>query len=275
MLVAQAATDLDRSLQERLAEASLGADASHMQQYTTYCALCDRLWRPRVPSAEVLAIMVVGRARPGYAISSVELGVAYVSRWAGEQGVARLSGQPLVLRALQVAARLAVPRQRHKLPLDRQDLERVVLQALRERDSFVAVRDVALCLVGWAGMFRCSELVGLRWRDVVFVRGDLGLVVYVSRSEADQAGEGAWVFVAACSEHPHRCPVLARRRLQLLGEGAGWVFRARGRGPRAPWLCACEKPWSARGCSTGGCTRRTRCGAAGLAGQRSAACRRA
>jgi site-specific recombinase XerC len=77
-----------------------------------------------------------------------------------------------VRRALKVAAKLAVPKGKQKLPLDRRDLRRVVY-ALTGRGSvdFQGVRDRALFLLGWVGMFRSSELVSsVTWRDVCFAK---------------------------------------------------------------------------------------------------------
>jgi hypothetical protein len=55
-----------------------------------------------------------------------------VSRWALHQGVEGLAAELVVRRAMKVAAKLAVPAGRQKLPLDRQDLQAAV-KALRQR----------------------------------------------------------------------------------------------------------------------------------------------
>jgi integrase len=70
------------------------------------------------------------------------------------------------------------------------------------------VRDRALLLLGFAGAFRRSELVGL---DVGDVRqtGD-GLVVTLRRSKTDQEGQGREVGIPYGST-PATCPVRAVR----------------------------------------------------------------
>ena len=135
-------------------------------------------------------------------------------------------------RALKVAARLAVPAGRQKLPLSRSDLRRAVYElASRGQEDYVGVRDRALLLLGWAGMFRSSELVGVDWEHIAF--RDAGVMVYVPRSKTDQAGQGAWVFVASCREDGVMCPVRALQRLSefyiMQGERfpVGPVFRSR------------------------------------------------
>ena len=50
------------------------------------------------------------------------------------------------------------------------------------------LRDRALLLIGFAGAFRRSELVGLNWADIEEVRE--GIVITLRRSKADQTGAG-------------------------------------------------------------------------------------
>ena len=58
------------------------------------------------------------------------------------------------------------------------------------------------------------------------------MLIYVPRSKTDQAGEGAWVFIACCEEEA-MCPVQALWRLRRLavqdacGDPVGPVFTAR------------------------------------------------
>lgn len=55
--------------------------------------------------------------------------------------------------------------------------------------SYVAVRDGALMLLGWAGMFRSSELVGVEWEHVKF--SGSGVMIHIPRSKTDQAADKA------------------------------------------------------------------------------------
>jgi site-specific recombinase XerD len=73
-------------------------------------------------------------------------------------------------------------------------------------ETFLGIRDRALLLLGFAGAFRRSELVGLDVRDLEFSRA--GLVVTLRRSKTDQEGEGRKVGVPYGS-HPETCPVRA------------------------------------------------------------------
>jgi site-specific recombinase XerD len=204
-------------LQLDLAQSTHRSYSWHVEQYKR---LCRAMGAQEMPTAQLLAQFVVGRAQHGYARSTIELGVYAVSSWALDLGVEGLAAELVVRRAMKVAAKLAVPLVGQKLPLDRGDLRKVVslLQQWGDED-FIGVRDRALFLVGWTGMFRSSELVGIHWEDVK-VCGQ-GLLLFIPRSKTDQAGEGAWVFIARCGE-AELCPVGALQRLQrfaVKGEG--------------------------------------------------------
>lgn len=92
------------------------------------------------------------------------------------------------------------------------------------------VRDRALLLMGFAGAFRRSELVGL---DVADVDDGLeGLVVTLRRSKTDQEGAGRRVGLPY-GANPATCPVRAYRAwLQASGITEGALFRSVTKGGR-------------------------------------------
>jgi integrase len=113
-----------------------------------------------------------------------------------------------------------------KAPILTADL-RAMLDALPS--NLIGARDRALLLVGFAGAFRRSELVGLNVEDVTF--NTEGMVVTLRRSKTDQEGKGATVGI------PHgrggTCPVTALREwLQRAEITDGPLFRAVGKGGR-------------------------------------------
>jgi len=71
-----------------------------------------------------------------------------------------------------------------------------------------AARDKALLLIGFAGAFLRSELVGLRIEDVTTY--DTGLEIVIRRSKTDQEGGGRTVFIPAAKRKT--CPVKAAIR---------------------------------------------------------------
>ena len=85
-------------------------------------------------------------------------------------------------------------------------------------DDSRTLRDRALLLVGFAGAFRRSELVALRYEDLKFT--EEGLVVTVPRSKTDPDGEGQTVGIPH-GFHPETCPV---RALELWLEKSNITF---------------------------------------------------
>ncbi|HWW64107.1 MAG TPA: site-specific integrase [Sphingomonadaceae bacterium] len=86
-----------------------------------------------------------------------------------------------------------------------QALQRDSLFAVLERmgERPIDIRDRALLLIGFAGAFRRSELVGFDYRDVEQV--GRGIVLHLRRSKTDQTGQGRKIAI------PHGrtrwCPV--------------------------------------------------------------------
>jgi integrase len=97
----------------------------------------------------------------------------------------------------------------------------------KERGAFArwvrGVRNRALILIGYAGAFRRSELVGLQVADAE--RHPQGLYLRITQSKTDQMGEGEGVPIRYGSSG--YCPVEALDRwLNVMGEQSGPIFRS-------------------------------------------------
>lgn len=104
-------------------------------------------------------------------------------------------------------------------PLLREDLF-ILLDALG--DDARGKRDRALLLIGWAGGFRSSELVGLDLPDIEEVRE--GLVLHLRRSKTDQTGQGRKIGIPL--GRTRHCPVAALSAwLGVLNKDEGPIFR--------------------------------------------------
>jgi len=90
--------------------------------------------------------------------------------------------------------------------------------------GLIGLRDRALILLGFAGAFRRSEVVGLDAADLDF--GKDGLTVHLRRSKTDQSGEGRKIGVPYGS-NPDTCPVrVLQAWLEAAGLTEGPVFRS-------------------------------------------------
>ena len=59
-----------------------------------------------------------------------------------------------------------------------------------------AVVDIALAVVAHDGLLRCSELLAIRWADVVAAENGGGTLIYIRCSKTDQGANGAFVPVS-------------------------------------------------------------------------------
>ncbi|MGO4884679.1 MAG: site-specific integrase [Bryobacteraceae bacterium] len=90
--------------------------------------------------------------------------------------------------------------------------------------GLIGIRDRALILLGFAGAFRRSELVGLNVDDCAF--GNDGLTVTLRRSKTDQIGAGRKVGIPYGS-NPETCPVRTMQAwMEQAGVSGGPVFRS-------------------------------------------------
>ena len=90
--------------------------------------------------------------------------------------------------------------------------------------GMIGARDRALMLLGFAGAFRRSELVGLDIADCAF--GKDGLTVTLRRSKTDQDGVGRKIGIPYGS-NPETCPVrTVQAWIAEAGADAGPLFRS-------------------------------------------------
>lgn len=90
--------------------------------------------------------------------------------------------------------------------------------------GMIGTRDRALVLLGFAGAFRRSELVGLDVEDCVF--GKDGLTVTLRRSKTDQDGAGRKIGIPYGS-NPETCPVRTIQAwMELAGISSGPLLRS-------------------------------------------------
>ena len=154
-------------------------------------------------------------------VSTLERRIASISQ------AHQMAGHEPPTRAMAVRALMAGIRRskgvapKTKTALLTEDL-RAMLAILP--DGLLGLRDRAILLVGFAGGFRRSELVGLDFEDLDFKRR--GLVVTLRRSKTDQEGAGRKVGIPYGS-HEETCPVRSLQGwLAAADIDSGPIFRA-------------------------------------------------
>jgi integrase len=127
----------------------------------------------------------------------------------------------LVKRTMRGIRRTLGTKQRRVTALVKDDLLEMMVH-IEQQLPLKAARDKALLLIGFAGAFRRSELVALRYEDIA--QYDNGLELLIRRSKTDQEGVGRTAFIP--NARGNRCPVKALLTwLELAGIADGPLFR--------------------------------------------------
>lgn len=155
------------------------------------------------------------------AIATLQHRLIAIHRAHTDSGLPSPAMDNLVKRTMQGIRRTMGTKQRRVTALVKDDLLEMMVH-IDQQMPMKASRDKALLLIGFAGAFRRSELVGLRFEDII--QYDSGLELLLRRSKTDQEGAGRTVFI------PHargsRCPVKALKNwLALAGIEGGPLFR--------------------------------------------------
>lgn len=171
-------------------------------------------------SAEMVAEYIANYAAVS-AVATLQHRLIAIHRAHIDQGLPSPVMAPLVKRTMQGIRRTYGKKQRQVRALTKDDLlELLVL--VDQQKPLKAARDKALLLIGFAGAFRRSELVGLRCEDITHYEN--GLELFLRRSKTDQEGAGRTVFIPYAKGN--RCPVKALRDWLKLGSITdGFLFR--------------------------------------------------
>jgi site-specific recombinase XerD len=190
---------------------------SDWRAFTGWCAIHGRASLPA--SAETIALYISSLAETLKA-STIQRRLASISVLHQLAGHASPTHDPKVRAVMQGIKRVKGTASATKAPAITPVL-RAMVEALPE--GMQGARDRALLLLGFAGAFRRSELVGLDVGDVRETSD--GLVVALRASKSDQIGEGVRKGIPFGST-PHTCPVRAVHAWrELAGLAEGPLFR--------------------------------------------------
>jgi integrase len=176
-------------------------------------------WGGQIPATpEMIAAYLAAHAGI-HTVATLNRRLAALAKVHRSRGFSNPTSVEVVKATLRGLKRIKGTAQRQATPLIKEDLF-VVLEAMESR--LKDTRDQALLLLGFAGGFRRSELIGLNCDDVVPVRQ--GLEVTLRRSKTDQNGTGRKIGI------PHGrgrwCPVVALEQWRVAsGITEGAIFR--------------------------------------------------
>ncbi|MBA3530543.1 MAG: integrase, partial [Ardenticatenales bacterium] len=201
------------------AESTLKGYRTDWQHFLTWCAAQGHLALPADPTT--VADYVATLAEQGECkVSTLEHRLASISQahqLAGYDSPCKTHLVHVVMKGIRRDLGVA---QTKKAPATIEVL-RLMLEGLGT--NLVGQRDRALLLVGFAGAFRRSELVGLDVADVAFM--PQGMVITLRKSKTDQEGQGQKKAIPY-GARPETCPVRALKAwLKAAGIGEGPLLR--------------------------------------------------
>lgn len=206
-------------IQAAKAANTLRAYRSDWDHFTTWCE--GQGFHPLPADPKTVALYISALADAGRKTSTIRRRLAAISQAHQAAGHESPTRAAAVRETWKGICRKHGTEQKGKAPAVVETI-RAMIAALSP-DTMIGRRDRALLLVGFAGAFRRSELVGLDVADVEFTAD--GLVVTLRRSKTDQEGAGRKVGIPYGSD-PSTCPVRALRAwLDAAGIVSGPLFR--------------------------------------------------
>jgi site-specific recombinase XerD len=209
--------DMAAYARQSKAESTRRAYASDWADFAGWCQGQGRAAMPT--EAETVALYVTALAGKRK-VATIQRRIAAISQAHQFAGHESPTGHVVVRTVMAGIRRAKGTAQIGKRPILTDDLRALIAEV---PDTATGQRDRALLLLGFAGGFRRSELVGLNLADLNFTRD--GLVVTLRRSKTDQEAQGREVGIPYGS-NPATCPVRAVRAWgEALGESDGPLFR--------------------------------------------------
>jgi integrase len=176
-------------------------------------------WGGQLPASPAIVASYLAAHAQTLSVATLVRRMATISKAHEARGLPNPCRSEIVRATLRGVKRTRGIAQKEARPLLREDLFRV-LDAIGA--GVKDTRDRALLLIGFAGGFRRSELVGLDFADIERVRQ--GMVILLRHSKTDQEGAGRKIGIPY--GRTRHCPVFALDRwLAVSGIESGPVFR--------------------------------------------------
>ncbi|MEO9336999.1 site-specific integrase [Mesorhizobium sp. SB112] len=208
-----------------LSENTMRAYQSDWVAFQTWCTARGRPSLPASPATVAnFASMLADGGKRVPTIARKLAAIRFFHRGAGMDNPTDNAGVSAILKGIRRTVGIA-PRQ--KAPATADVIHAILAHV--PRDTMIGKRDRALLLLGFAGAFRRSELVGITFDDLTF--NDNGVDVFLGRSKTDQEGKGQSVAIL---NGKALMPVQRLEEwLQAAAITEGPIFRRISRGGRA------------------------------------------
>ena len=147
------------------------------------------------PNPFQVAVYLQCLLNEAYSPSSV-LNTVYSIDWALQlAGLSKISSHPLVASMVSASQSILGRPKVKKDPITPEILNALVESKITDKSPSVCnLRSFALCLIGYAGFFRFSELCHIKACDVKFFPSYVS--IFLESWKCDQFRDGAWIVIA-------------------------------------------------------------------------------
>jgi site-specific recombinase XerC len=180
--------------------------------WRSFCGWCDSHSLGPLPASAETVVSYIAECAARLKVGSIQRRLNAIAEAHKAVGLESPTRHPMVTNTMKGIRRTKGTASEQKTPTLTDDI-RAMVDATDT--GIIGTRDRALMLLGFAGAFRRSELVGLDVENCSF--GKDGLTVTLRRSKTDQDGVGRKIGIPYGS-NPDTCPV---RSVQAWMEMAG------------------------------------------------------
>lgn len=221
------ASDLKSAHEYAAASRASNTRKAYRGQWQRFSRYAETVGAEALPASPgLVAAYLAHLAELGRRVPTLEQARAAIGEAHRAAGHSSPTDHSAVKQALAGMRRTRGAAPRRKRPLSADEVRWMADAAAEGRGSW-GMRDRALLLVGFAGAFRCSELVALDVEDLTW--DAKGVRVMIRRSKTDQQALGREVGLPYGRNGAGHCPVRALRVwLDAVGIDAGAIFRAIG-----------------------------------------------
>ena len=223
-----------KNLSNSKSKNTLKAYKSDFEHFTAFCISNKLNYLPTEPGIVALYLTHLSKSSKFSTLKRRLASISVIQKLRGHYLDVK---HPVIIENLHGIKRSIGTRQLSKKPLLINDLKLLInvindksvnikQSNIHKKEKFelVSIRNKALILLGFAGGFRRSELVNIKYNEVEFV--DEGVKILVKKSKTDQSGEGL-IKAIPYFDNKFYCPVLALKKyigLKFIDIKKGLVF---------------------------------------------------
>lgn len=198
-----------------------GTLRAYEHDWKAFCSWCEAQGLVALPANPETVAAFIAESAERLKVATLQRALNGICEAHRAMSLESPTHSPLVRNCMKGIRRTKGTAAAQKAPTLTDDIRRMVAAT---DEGLLGCRDRALLLLGFAGAFRRSELVGLEVDDLAFTRD--GLTITLRRSKTDQDGIGRKIGLPYGS-NPATCPVRTIQDwLEVAAITSGPIFRS-------------------------------------------------